>query len=176
MPGMGRPIFSGTAQADTIYGTAGPDQMYGAAGNDFLFGCPRPVEPSARGWVAALAQSGNDSMNGGDGNDTLYGGAGADTLVGGAGNDLLLGGAGADRMSGGDGRDTFKFSSGPGPAETRGDVITDFNDRQDRLDFGGMYVTGLHTEYRAGDTMVVWDTGEITLQGVHYLHGYNFLL
>ena len=182
MPGMGKAIFSGSARAETIYGTSGPDEVYGRGGNDVLLGYARPADSSSHAYAATLRASGNDLMDGGDGNDYLAGGAGNDTLRGGDGNDTIIGGDGADRLYGGSGSDLFRF--GPASIEgsdslrpdTAGDVIMDFEDRRDQLDFGGLRVTNLHTEFREGNTLVVWDGGEIALQGVHHLHGYNFIL
>ena len=64
--------------------------------------------------------------------DWLTGDGAGNWLSGGAGTDVLDGGFGADRLTGGTGRDRFVFSSA---ANANGDWITDFNRREDRLDF-----------------------------------------
>ncbi|MGB3404081.1 MAG: leucine-rich repeat domain-containing protein [Microcoleaceae cyanobacterium] len=74
---------------------------------------------------------GNDASNvirGNEGNDRLFGNGGNDELVGGAGRDILEGGDGYDTLTGGSGRDRFIISFGNGD-----DIITDFQDGQDRL-------------------------------------------
>ncbi len=74
---------------------------------------------------------GNDAENvleGNGGNDRLFGNGGDDELFGGAGRDILDGGDGLDMLTGGSGRDRFILSSGYGD-----DMITDFQDGQDRL-------------------------------------------
>ncbi|MBS4009339.1 MAG: calcium-binding protein, partial [Roseovarius sp.] len=93
----------GTGQ-DTIDAGAGDDRVGGGEGDDSIQG-----------------GAGNDFLAGGGRNDTIDGGTGADTINGGAGNDRMTGGAGADQ---------FVFSAFN---EGETDVITDFQDRIDRL-------------------------------------------
>jgi Ca2+-binding RTX toxin-like protein len=75
---------------------------------------------------AIAGRQGNDSLDGSGGNDCLNGGQGDDTLLGGAGDDQLSGDLGNDWLTGGPGADRFQLSDGQ-------DVITDFEDGQDRL-------------------------------------------
>jgi Ca2+-binding RTX toxin-like protein len=76
----------------------------------------------------------------GPGNVTGIGNALNNQLTGGSGNDFLTGNAGADTLTGGTGIDTFIFNaigdSGVGAGNR--DVITDFVDGTDHIDFSGM--------------------------------------
>lgn len=74
---------------------------------------------------------GADIVQGNGGNDFLDAGRGNDAVYGGSGNDILIGGAGADRLSGGTGADRFRYNT----RSDRGDTITDFVARSDRLEF-----------------------------------------
>jgi parallel beta-helix repeat protein len=94
--------------------------------------------------------AGNDSLTGTEGNDTLLGGAGADSLNGAGGADRIDGGAGADTLTGGAGADTFVFASRLDSyrnyntdGANLGDLITDFNVAQDRIDLSALGFTGL---------------------------------
>ena len=96
-----------------IYGTGGDDneetgnKLTGDGESNKIFGL-----------------AGDDELAGGAGDDELYGGDGDDELSGDAGNDTLTGGKGAD---------TFLYGS-----RTFGeDVIEDFEDGTDKLDFAG---------------------------------------
>jgi Ca2+-binding RTX toxin-like protein len=85
------------------FGTTGRDTITGTVENDVVF-----------------ANSGADSVDGGDGNDFLDGGyfalAGTDTapntISGGSGDDEIYGGSGADWLSGDAGNDVIYASSG----------------------------------------------------------------
>lgn len=186
MPRFGTPFATTSSATPTTggarYGTSGEDTIAGTGGADALFGYGPPVGSSSNAYFAALLADKADAIDGGGGNDSIYGGGGNDTLYGGQGNDLIVGGYGADVMYGGSGADTFRF----GPAapfgpdnlklDTAGDIIMDFNPREDHLHFGGMKVSGLRTEFRDGNTIVAWDGGEVTLAGAVSLHGYNFIM
>ncbi len=71
--------------------------------------------------------AGNDRFDGRGGNDIAYGGAGKDSLAGGGGDDTLVGGSGAD---------VFIFRPNGG-----NDIITDFQDRSDKIDLSGYDIT-----------------------------------
>lgn len=137
--GSGSDYVNGNGGNDSIYGGDGSDRLYGGAGDDRING-----------------ENGNDHLNGNKGNDTLDGGAGDDQILGGQGNDLIWGGTGDDQLQGGLGDDTIgggdgidtltggagndvfsvAFSSGfatSGPLAGHADVITDFQDGQDKL-------------------------------------------
>lgn len=103
----------GAEGADTLGGGAGNDSVDGGSGDDLLWG-----------------RSGNDNLIGGDGNDVIYNGEGDDTVSGGSGADKLWASVGDDILSGGDGADTFIFGKKAG-----NDVITDFNQNEDTLNF-----------------------------------------
>jgi Ca2+-binding RTX toxin-like protein len=103
----------------------------------------------------AESLSGNDTIDGGDGNDVLDGNFGADVISGGAGFDILFGGAtggsetAADTLTGGADADLFRleatgfllepvepsFPPAPAPIEPSGDIITDFLDGTDLLEY-----------------------------------------
>ncbi len=76
------------------------------------------------------------TLNGLGGNDLLTGASGEDTLNGGDGNDVLVGLGNADRLTGGAGNDIFRLTSTRDSGESKGsrDVITDFQQGQDRID------------------------------------------
>ncbi|MEH1825026.1 MAG: putative Ig domain-containing protein [Nostoc sp.] len=77
-------------------------------------------------------QEGDDTIRGNSGNDLLRGGVGNDNLAGGIGNDILIGGAGNDILTGGTENDRFVYLAFSDKGTT-GDVITDFNQSQDKL-------------------------------------------
>ena len=126
--------FKGNGKANKLDGGKGNDKLSGEGSKDILNG-----------------GKGNDILNGGDGNDKLIGSGGKDTLNGGKHTDRLLGGGGKDKLNGGDGKDildgqagadiltggkdndTFVYSKRGGK-----DVITDFQDDIDRIDFNGL--------------------------------------
>jgi Ca2+-binding RTX toxin-like protein len=134
--GDGNDTIRGGTQNDYLWGGNGADSLYGDAGDDRLIG-----------------QNGNDLLDGGAGNDRLIGGPGADRLIGGAGNDILSGGIGAD---------TFVFDT-----DTSGhDRITDFNPDADRIVIRDAKQADLSLTSAGGNLHIVWDNGEITLNGI----------
>ncbi len=136
---------------DTINGGDGNDTIFSGTGNDTVSG-----------------DAGNDILNCGLGNDFLNGGAGADLLIGDRGNDILNGGDDNDKIDGGAGRDRIKASLGDdritlGKGKDiceviRGigvDKITDFRDRQDRIDLtGGIKFRNLDINQRGRTTII----------------------
>jgi Ca2+-binding RTX toxin-like protein len=78
-----------------------------------------------------------NQLQGGSGNDFLFGFTGNDELLGQNGDDLLLGGAGVDKLTGGTNIDRFAFTSKTDSGLTKAtrDVITDFVDGTDLIDF-----------------------------------------
>jgi Ca2+-binding RTX toxin-like protein len=132
--------IEGTRRADIINGTAQADKVEGKGGNDTISGL-----------------GGNDQLEGDGGNDILFGGDGDDIVDGGTGNDLLSGGAG---------RDIFEF----GDALSGNDVITDFQDGVDRIEFDLLRVNSMRditiTSQADGDALISWAGGSIELQGV----------
>lgn len=92
--------------------------------------------------IVLVGSDGDDVLTGGEAGDVLYGGADDDLLSGASGNDALIGslgsdtidgGAGDDFYLGGAGADTFLWTDNFGK-----DVVKDFTDDIDRLDFAGL--------------------------------------
>ncbi|WP_193141282.1 calcium-binding protein [Meridianimarinicoccus sp. MJW13] len=122
---------------DTIdaTGLATSVTLVGGAGNDVLTG-----------------GSDADVFFGGADDDTLLGAAGDDALIAGAGNDMLDGGAGNDFYLGGLGADVFAWTDGFGR-----DVVKDFTDGVDRLDFSG------HSTVNALSDLTITQSGNHTI-------------
>jgi len=118
-------VVNGEAGADRLFGQGGADILGGGDGGDRLFG-----------------QGGSDTVSGGAGGDRVVGGTGRDVLAGGEGRDLLNGGKGGDTLSGGAGRDTMIGGQGADTfvffAKEKGDLIRDFQPKEDRLSFEEM--------------------------------------
>jgi Ca2+-binding RTX toxin-like protein len=119
--GKASEVLTGNRGANEIGGWNGADTVRGNEGNDTLRG-----------------GAGNDSLLGDAGNDRIEGNNGADRLAGGLGNDRLIGGAGNDTLNGGTGSDVFAFSGAFGT-----DVIQDFENGVDRLDFRAHAANGI---------------------------------
>jgi Ca2+-binding RTX toxin-like protein len=79
--------------------------------------------------------SGDDHITTGSNDDQVSGGAGNDTINAGAGNDVIIGGAGADNLTGGPGNDTFKYLATTDSTPAAHDVISDFGNGSDVIDF-----------------------------------------
>ena len=94
---------------------------------------------------------GNDQLYGGAGNDKLYGSGGNDYLNGGTGNDLLEGGEGKNKLIGGEGKDIFKLSLGKGF-----DLIKDFEDKKDKISFGGFPSKYLKIKNKGKDAYIYY--------------------
>jgi aryl-phospho-beta-D-glucosidase BglC (GH1 family) len=153
----GNDTLMGGQGDDTLDGGIGQDKMAGGEGDDlYLVDDPADAVSEAGGsgvdtvktsllhftlsdGVENLVMTGNAAMGigsasanqltGGAGGDILAGLGGNDILRGGRGNDRLLGGSGNDTLTSGAGRDLVVLARGGGA-----DVVTDFTDRQDRLD------------------------------------------
>lgn len=136
--GTDNDTMAGSFSNDRVYGDDGDDSLGGGTGRDTLWG-GNGRDQLGGGDDADLLYGGeaDDFLAGGNGNDTLWGEAGADRLNGGAGNDLFYGGAGAD---------TFVFASHP-PREV--DVVADFENGPDRLQFAGVAGAGASGKYAA---------------------------
>ncbi len=123
--------IDGGAGADKLVGGALEDDLLGGEGNDDLRG--RAGDDTLDGGLN------DDMLNGGTGDDDLRGGNGEDTLKGGAGDDIVGGGNGRDVLTGGSGADVFLFvSTGHSGTGSLRDVVTDFEDGADLLDFSGI--------------------------------------
>src|SRR5690606_2178717 len=97
------------------------------------------------------------------GNDTLYGGEGNDVILGRTGDDTLSGGLGADKLTGGAGSDVFDFSLLTDSTTAGRDVITEFEQGADRLDFTDL----------AEDVTTDMEDVTITLEGDNILVAAN---
>ncbi|MEV8468626.1 M15 family metallopeptidase, partial [Fluviibacterium sp. DFM31] len=111
--------------------------------------------------VTLVGSAGNDLLTGGSAGDVFFGGGdddvilgagGADALIGAVGNDWLNGGAGKDFYLGGAGADSFAWSNGFGR-----DVVKDYTDGLDRLDFSG------HSGVNAISDLAINQSGTNTL-------------
>jgi VCBS repeat-containing protein len=129
--GPGNDIMSGGGNDDVLIGGDGNDTLTGGAGGGTLLG--GNDDDSLNGSPLLHGGAGDDTLTGSTSlADTLHGGSGNDTIRGRGGDDILVGGYGADTLSGGAGADRFVFLS---TADTN-DVVTDFGDGADLLDFG----------------------------------------
>lgn len=145
--------FNGT-MGGTAWAGAGDDEIWGSATGDDTIGGGDGIDSinTLDGDNIVYGGEGDDIINGGAGDSTIYGGAGVDAITGGAGdelifngagddvaviggggNDTLFGGAGDDNLTGGAGDDVFAFVEGNG-----NDVIADFTDGDDLIDFSGL--------------------------------------
>lgn len=198
---QGNVIGAGSG-SDTVFAGYGADTVCGGGGNDLIFGWGVLATSGLYRDGYARDADGNDVLRGGGGDDTIRGGGGADIVYGGAGDDLIDGGVGADTLYGGAGADRFVFGafdarSRSPVADTRGDVIVDFQHGLDYLDFSafarrlpgvatdalgeGAFTDPTHLQVRSlvigADTRVVIhlpggspnDDAIVTLRGVHHL-------
>ncbi|MGB1234598.1 MAG: calcium-binding protein [Planktomarina sp.] len=154
--GSGNDILEGGVDVDKLDGGSGNDQLFGGDGRDHLKG--------NSGNDTMFGGDDRDSMNGGSGNDAMYGDDGNDYLNGSKGDDALFGGDGHDRIimghgddvaTGGAGADTFIFKSDD--AKGGKDLITDFNVKEDSLNF-----TALDLDAGKADTKA-WYENSVTL-------------
>jgi Ca2+-binding RTX toxin-like protein len=138
-------VFGGQGN-DLLYGNLGSDTLCGGAGNDFLSG-----------------NQSSDLLDGCEGNDTIFGGAGSDSLIGGFGSDILIGGLENDSLVGGLGNDTFVLESNGGF-----DVISDFTEGRDVLQYKGASIGGLAISQIPEGTLISKSSGEglVLLVGV----------
>jgi Ca2+-binding RTX toxin-like protein len=107
-------------------------------------------------------------IHGGGGDDVLNGFEGNDTLIGDAGADRLIGSTDADTLTGGAGNDTFLFfgASDSQPGAGLFDVITDFQQGSDVLDFTNMDAN----HPILGQQTLIFDEGSDPL-AVGHIHG-----
>ena len=94
------------------------------------------------------------------------GGAGNDKLIGGWAKDYLAGGAHDDELTGGHGRDVFIFREADAASH---DVITDFEDRRDKIDvsdFGFAGIGDIGVEQKGHDVVLTFaEDNSVTLLG-----------
>jgi Ca2+-binding RTX toxin-like protein len=108
---------------DDLFGGGGNDVLRGGGGNDVL----RSAAAATTGCSAAAATT---VLRGGGGNDVLRGGGGNDRLIGGAGTTGSSAGPATTGSSAAPARTSFVFQPNGGD-----DVVVDFQDDLDRLDF-----------------------------------------
>lgn len=200
----GNVIFAGKGD-DTVWAGFGPDSVEGGPGNDLIYGYGYSTAPIASFY---RDQDGADTIQGGPGDDTIYGGGGRDVIDGGPGNDVIVPGADADTITGGPGSDTFVYGTTNGlrrvpplDYDTAGDVILDFQDGVDKLDFTafarrapptqidfigtGTATNPSHVQvgyhYADGNTVVdvlipSGSPAHITLEGIHVLSASDLVL
>ncbi|MER2625671.1 MAG: calcium-binding protein, partial [Accumulibacter sp.] len=104
------------------------------------------------------------TIDSGDGQDVVIGSSGGDVLFGGTGADILDGRGGNDKLAGGSGADTFVFGVAWGL-----DVVSDFRDGTDRLNFHDAGVAGLQDLSLAAvgsNALISWHGNEVLLVGV----------
>jgi len=104
------------------------------------------------------------TIDSGDGQDVVIGSSGGDVLFGGTGADILDGRGGNDKLAGGSGADTFVFGVAWGH-----DVVSDFRDGTDRLNFHDAGVAGLQDLSLAAvgsNALIAWHGNEVLLIGV----------
>lgn len=165
--GQGDDWLQGEGGHDTLNGDGGADTLEGGEGNDTLDGGAQDdVLLGEAGTDTLYGGAGNDELDGGTQNDQLYGGAGIDALMGGDGHDRLDGGTQNDILTGGQGRDTFVFSTGTGR-----DVITDFANNQDYLDFSASAAATFadvqaHMYQSGNDVVIDYGADRLTLLNI----------
>lgn len=153
----GNDIINGLGGNDNLSGGAGDDVIDGGAGNDTMNGGTNGPAGDTVSYATATAAvtvslastgsqntggagrdtlSGFENLVGSDFNDRLTGSSGANLINGGLGADTITGGQGVDTLAGGSGGDIFDFNavSETGNDATTRDVITDFQQGQDRID------------------------------------------
>jgi Ca2+-binding RTX toxin-like protein len=166
----GNDLIRGFGGTDVLEGKDGNDILDGGTGTDFLYG----GGDFAGGDDILYGGAGTDFLDGGGGNDILLGGADGDVVKGGGGNDVIFGGDGEDFISGGTGNDIlnggdrsdlFDFSGNFGD-----DIITDFDDTQDGLNFDS---DDISIEEKSNGTLITV-TDETTDPGANF--GTVFLL
>jgi Ca2+-binding RTX toxin-like protein len=114
---------------------------------------------------SAVQFAGRVEIDAGGGNDTVTGTAGGEVIRGGSGNDRLNGAGGDDTLFGGSGRDVFDFNGDWGR-----DVVADYRDGQDKLDFAGTGAAGvgdLAIAMVGNDTVISFGGDEVVLVGIN---------
>ena len=148
----GNDTLTGLAGNDVLEGGFGSDRLDGGDGTDLAsyrddFGAVQvnlatmtlggaavgDTYVSIEGVIGSIYA---DVLTGSTGANTLIGDDGDDTIAGGAGNDVIEGGLSADTLTGGTAGDRFVFSQ-VGELGWGEDIITDFTNGQDRIDFRG---------------------------------------
>jgi len=206
---VGHDTLNGHSGNDTLVGGEGNDLLIGGAGEDAMqggLGDDSYIVTEAGDSVVEAANAGRDVVRAsvsftlssnvedliltaagttGTGNassNVLRGTTGTDTLDGAGGNDVLIGGEGADLLVGGLGRDLFTFFAFADSTPAASDLISDFAQGADRMDFrrvdasaapgdqafafvaGGAFTGGgtgsIRFEFSGGETLVQVDAGD----------------
>lgn len=150
---------------DTIGWSASTGRNFylGEAGNDYLIGGlgqrddtvnrvrTNVADATATGGSAPItsAETGNDTLLGGDGNDTLVGSGGNNSLNGGAGNDSIVSGLDRDTLVGGTGADRFVYL----------DSVISYN-QQARTDIGAVATETVANRLARADRILDFSTTE----------------
>lgn len=134
----------GNAAANRLNGGGGADTMWGYAGNDtyVVDSVGDRVVEQANGGIDTVESSVNQTLSvhvenlvlTGTGGLTGTGNGLANVITGNGGGNRLSGAGGADTLTGGLGADVFVFAL----ATDAGDVITDFNTAEDKLDVSAL--------------------------------------
>lgn len=128
---------------------------------------------SASGGGSTVTLRSIENVESGGGNDVINGNNVANRLEGASGNDTLDGGLGSDTLTGGYGNDVFKFRNDDDDPDH--DVITDFENGKDRLNFANIdwdydSWSDLQDENAiaqvGNDTVITIGDGTITLEGI----------
>ena len=178
----GDDTLDGGEGADFLYGGDGNDSMLGYSGNDTLrAGAGNDRLIAGIGNDIAYGEAGNDYINGftgvdyldgGAGDDSIIGGDSNDTIYGGAGEDILRGDAGADLLFGGAGVDRFLFRTNKDSTYSNRDLVMDFEQGIDKLDFS-YFIDTNDAATTADDTQVVF-TGVMQGVGSGTLLGFSY--
>lgn len=188
---VGNDILNGGAGNDTLYGEAGDDVLSGGEGNDYLeggagadqinggdgvdwvsyYGSKSAVTVNLRYQTASGGDATGDVLSGIEyvrganlaaAGDNLFGSNGANWIKGEAGDDTLTGWRGNDTLTGGTGADVFVFYSGDGD-----DVITDFENGVDKIQFSGKSWEMLNIVEQGSDVLITHNgSGSILLTGI----------
>jgi Ca2+-binding RTX toxin-like protein len=174
MGGVGVDILSGDAGNDILKGQAGADELRGGSGDDTLYadsadtiieggagadtlyveGATGVSIGAGAGIETAVGNVGNDVFDGSDltTSANFAGGDGNDILTGGAGDDFISGGLGADIFTGGHGKDIFEFDLGAGDTglSAARDIITDFDEATDQIEFSDLIEFNFVGSYNSG--------------------------
>ncbi|MEV8467744.1 calcium-binding protein [Fluviibacterium sp. DFM31] len=154
--GFDKAVISATGGISlSVGGWLGVERINGLTGNDTIDATGMATS------VTLVGSAGNDVLTGGSAGDVffagadddmMFGGGGDDALIASSGNDTLDGGAGNDFYFGGLGADVFAWTDGFGR-----DVVKDFTDGVDRLDFSG------HSTVNALSDLTITQSGNHTI-------------
>lgn len=175
LPGTdGNDLMLGLGGTDIMLGAGGNDIMDGGEGDDIMLGGEGiDVMVGGAGDDTIFGDAGNDVLGGGEGSDVIFGGADTDILIGGNGEDVLNGGEGNDILMGGLRNDVFEFNGNFGT-----DIVQDFDDRDDALQFEGADEDDISVENVNGGTLLTVESeetnGRVFLAGVEVDDGFLF--